>query len=1058
MYHNFFNGAGVGIGDVNNDGLADIYFCGNLVDNRLYLNKGNWEFEDITPKAGVACENRWSAGVSMVDVNGDGWLDIFVCQSGITASHSRYGELFTKYNSLFINNGNLTFTDRAAEYGVDLPGISTHASFFDYDKDGDLDLYLLNNAVRSSGGLGKDGDQRKIRDRNGGNRLFRNDNGHFSDVSEHAGIYGSLIGFGLGVTVADIDRDGWPDIYVSNDFFEKDYLYINNRNGTFSEKLEEFIRELSRGSMGADIADINNDGNMEIMVTEMTPEPEDRYKTKTVFLSWKEYMQDVTRGYYHQFARNVLQLNNGNNSFSEIGRFAGISLTDWSWGALIFDMDNDGWKDIFVANGIYKDLQDRDYTNLYSNSMTTRSTVRSRNLDILEILNNMPSVPAPNYAFRNNRDLTFTNRSSSWGLEKPSFSNGAAYGDLDNDGDFDLVINNVNMPPFIYRNSSSEETLNTFIGFKLIGNGKNPGAIGSRVTVFCTGVQYFQELIPFRGFQSSSDHRLIFGIGRAQIVDSAEIVWPDNRISMLYNLMPGRLVTVDIINAVHENYYPDTLREKPVFHELDVHEIISYTHHENEFNDFDIHPLLYEMISNEGPGIAVGDINRDGKEDVIIGGARGYPATMFMQKNAGKFEKIKIKAFEQDSVSEDIECLLFDANGDGANDLYITSGGNELSPGSQGLYSRFYVNDGKGILLKSDQLLPVGEPAGTACADHADIDGDGDQDLATGVRVKAFSYGLPGDGYILKNDGKGNFTDITDQTAPALREIGMITDMIWADIDHDDDQDLIVVGEYMPVSIFINSNGKLEDHTDISGLENSSGWWHTIEKADLDGDGDIDFVIGNHGKNSFFKASFKRPVTLYVNDFDRNGTLDHILCRFNGDKSYPVIFKDDLVAQIPSLRNKYPSFYSYKDQGVEDIFGQEAVDEAFKMNAVNFATSIMVNDGSGKFTLRELPAEAQFSPVYAILIRDFDGDGFTDILLGGNQYNSKPEAGIYDGSYGITLMGDGKGNFKTLSYDESGFFVKGQIRDIREISLGNRTLILVAVNNGELKVFEANQH
>jgi hypothetical protein len=994
----------------------------------------------------------------MADVNGDGWLDIFVCQSGITASHNRYGELFTKYNSLFINNGDLTFTDRASEYGIDLPGVSTHSSFFDYDKDGDLDLYLLNNAVRSSGGLGKDGDQRKIRDNNGGNRLFRNDEGHFNDVSEQAGIYGSIIGFGLGVSVADIDRDGWPDIYVSNDFFEKDYLYINNRNGTFSEKLEEYIRELSRGSMGADIADINNDGNMEIMVTEMTPEPEDRFKTKSVFLSWKEYRQDVTKGYYHQFARNVLQRNNGNNSFSEIGRYAGISLTDWSWGALIFDMNNDGWKDLFVANGIYKDLQDRDYTNLYSNSMATRSTVGSRNLDILEVLNNMPSVPVPNYAFRNNRDLTFTNMSSSWGLEKPSFSNGAAYGDLDNDGDFDLVVNNVNMPPFIYRNSSSEEALNSFIGFNLIGDGKNPGAIGSRVTVFCAGSQYFQELVPFRGFQSSSDHRLIFGIGTHQIIDSAEIDWPDNRVSKLYNLAPGRLISVDIKNAIRQNFKQVALHKSPIFHELDAQEIIAYTHHENEFNDFDIHPLLYEMISNEGPKIAVGDINRDGKEDIVIGGSSGLPATLFIQKDEGEFEKIKIPAFDQDNVSEDMECLLFDANGDGAIDLYITSGGNELPPGSQGLYSRLYMNDGNGNLRKSGQLLPDGEPASTVCVDDADIDGDGDQDLVTGARVKPFSYGFPGDGYILKNDGKGNFTDITSQVAPALKNIGMITGITWADIDNDNDEDLVVVGEYMPVSIFINSNGKFESQPAISGLENTSGWWHTIEKADLDGDGDIDFVIGNHGKNSFFKASIDRPVTLYVNDFDRNGSLDHILCRFNGDKSYPVVFKDDLVAQIPSLRNKYQSFYSYRDQGVEDIFGAEALDEAYSLKVVNFATSIMINDGSGKFTLRELPAEAQFAPVYAILIRDFDGDGFMDILLGGNQYNSKPEVGIYDGSYGITFKGDGKGNFKTLSYNESGFFVKGQIRDIEEISIGNRTHILVAVNSGELKIFEVNQH
>jgi hypothetical protein len=519
-YHNLFNGAGVGLGDINNDGLLDIYFCGNLADNRLYLNKGNFKFEDITDKARVACKNEWSAGVSMVDINGDGWLDIYVCQSGIISSRDRYSELFTKYNELFINNGDLTFTERADEYGLSSVGLSTHATFFDFDKDGDLDMYLLNNALRSSSGIGQSGDQRNNRDSEGGNKLFRNDNGQFKDVSEEMGIYGSSIGFGLGVSIGDINRDGWPDVYVSNDFFEKDYLYINEKGKAFSERLEDYCREIALGSMGSDLADVNNDGYPEIFTTEMTPEPEGRYKTKALFETWGQYQEKINNGFYHQFARNVLQLNNRNGSFNEIGRMAGVSMTDWSWGALIFDMNNDGWKDIFVANGIFKDLLDRDYLDLYTDPRVLRNMAVNRREAIIAMVESMPSVRIPNYAFKNNRNLTFTNQSDKWGLDKPSFSNGAAYGDIDNDGDMDIVINNLNMEPFIYQNLTSEVKGKSFLILVLKGDKSNSNAVGSRVTVFCNGAMYYQELIPMRGFESTSDHRLIFGLGDHQLIEN----------------------------------------------------------------------------------------------------------------------------------------------------------------------------------------------------------------------------------------------------------------------------------------------------------------------------------------------------------------------------------------------------------------------------------------------------------------------------------------------------------------------------------------------------------
>jgi len=1057
-YHNLFNGAGVGLGDINNDGLLDIYFCGNLVDNRLYLNKGNFKFKDITEKAGVACNNEWSAGVSMVDINGDGWLDIYVCQSGIISSRDRYSELFTRYNELFINNGDLTFTEMADEYGLSSVGLSTHAAFFDYDKDGDLDMYLLNNALRSASGFGKSGEQRNIRDPDGGNKFFRNENGHFTDVSEELGIYGSSIGFGLGVSIGDINRDGWLDIYVSNDFFEKDYLYINKQGGAFSELMEDYCREISMGSMGSDIADINNDGFLDIITTEMTPEPEERLKTKALFESWTEYQGKVNQGYYHQFARNVLQLNNRNNTFSEIGRLAGVSTTDWSWGALIFDMDNDGWKDIFVANGIFKDLLDQDYLNLYSDPNVFRNMTRNRREAILAMIEAMPSVRVPNYAFRNNKNLTFTNQAKNWGFSLPSFSNGAAYGDLDNDGDLDLVINNLNMAPFIYQNLSSEVMNKSYITFKLKGDKQNLNAIGSRVTVFCDENMFYQEAIPMRGFESTSEHRLVFGLGDFQQIDSVWIEWPDDRYSKLYNLDVNQQILVSIQEASNGNLPFFVKREIPYFEEVTNQGILKYKHIENDFIDFDFHPLLFHMVSNEGPRMAVGDINNDGNDDVIIGGSKGKPAEMFLQEKDEQFRNIHSSIFDLDSISEDTDCLLFDADNDGDLDLFISSGGNEFLPGSPSLENRIYFNDGWGNFTKFKKIMQDSGFESTACVSNTDFDSDGDQDLAVGIRLKSMAYGIPVNGYILQNDGGGNFTDITADVAPGLMNIGLITDMEWADIDGDKDEDLVVVGEYMPLSVFINRDGKFENKTENYGLKNTSGWWRTINKADLDNDGDIDFIIGNHGLNSRFKASIETPITLFVNDFDKNGKIDQIICRYNGDKSYPMILRQDLIKQFPFLKEKYPNYDSYKDQTIQDIFSPEQIQESVKRDVMILSSSVIINNGDGSMSVKILPVEAQFTPIYSILVLDINQDGNPDLLLGGNQYRSKPEVGIYDGSYGIALLGDGDGNFKSIDYRKSGFFTKGQIRDIKKIMIEGKVYIFVAINDGELKIFKKNEN
>ncbi len=1049
-YRNFYNGAGVGLGDFNKDGLIDVYFCGNIRDNRLYLNKGNLHFEDITEKAGVACPGVWSTGVSIVDINGDGWLDIYVCKSGIMTEKNRN-------NELFINNGDLTFSERSKEYGIDELGLSTQAAFFDYDKDGDLDMYLLNNSFKSIGGYEIKKDQREVRDPEGGNKFYRNDQGHFIDITEEAGIYGSIIGFGLGVSVSDINGDGWLDLYISNDFFEKDYLYINNHDGTFSEKLEDYIRELSLGSMGADIADINNDAFQEIFVTEMVPEPESRLKTKSTFETWDEYQSNLGKGYYHQFARNVLQLNNGNGSYSEIGRLAGVATTDWSWGALIFDMNNDGWKDIFVANGIYKDLLDQDYLNFYSNPAIVRNLIQTEEHAILTMIHDIPSVRVPNYAFKNEKDLTFTNMAEYWGLGLPSHSNGAAYGDLDNDGDLDLVINNVNMPPFIYNNLTSERDANFYIGFKLAGDKQNSHATGSRVTVFSEGEMFFQELMPVRGFQSTMDDRLIFGLGKHQKVDSVWIEWWDDRYTKLYGMAANQMITLDIKDAVNGTINKKGNDIKKIFEDITDSGILDFRHIENEYVDFTRENLLFHMNSNEGPKMGMGDLNGDGLEDIVIGGAKDEPAYLFLQKPSGKFENQEVEVFEQDKTSEDTDCLIFDADNDGDNDIYMASGGHEFSSSSTALIDRLYLNDGKGNFIRSDQLLPTNKFETTSCVEAADYDHDNDLDLAVGIRLKPFAYGVPVNGYILQNDGNGRFRDITSQVAPGLSELGLITDLTWADIDGDQDDDLLVVGEFMPITVFLNNDGIFENRTTEWGLQDSNGWWKVIEKEDLDHDGDIDFVVGNHGWNSRFKSSRDHPLTMYVSDFDHNGSIEQIICQYNGENSYPMVMRDDIVGQIPSLAKKYPDHSSYKEQTIQDIFSPEQLKDAIKLDAFVLSTSILINQGNGSFKCKSLPVTAQITPVYAIQISDFDNDGNNDVLLGGNLSKSKPEVGIYDASYGVLLKGNGKGEFSPISYEASGFFVKGEIRDFKKTMVGNRDLCLVAVNNKKFKVFMINK-
>jgi len=1049
-YRNFYNGAGVGIGDINTDGLPDLYFCGNLVENKLYLNKGNFQFEDITEKAGVSCTGSWSTGVSMADVNGDGWLDIYVCKSGDPKSKNRN-------NELFINNGDQTFTEKAKEYGLAELGLSNHATFFDYDRDGDLDCYLLNNSFQSVTEFDMNPDQRQQRDPLGGNKLFRNDNNHFTDVSKEAGIYGSKIGFGLGVSVGDVNRDGWMDIYVSNDFFERDYIYLNNHDGTFRETLPEMMRSISAASMGADMADINNDHYPEVFATDMVPEHNDRLKTKTTFDNWESYSANVKNGYHRQFTRNVLQLNNGDGTFSEIGRLAGVNATDWSWGSLILDMDNDGLKDIFVANGIYKDLTDQDYIQYFSNRDMVMSIMSGNNVDYRKLIDGIPSVKIPSYAFKNMGDYQFRNVADQWGLGNPGFSNGSAYGDLDNDGDLELVVNNVNMPMYIYKNETNDILPeNHYLKIILKGEQKNTEAIGTKVTVKHGGKQFYVEQMPMRGYLSTIDPRPNLGLGNLTMVDTLLVEWPDDRVTLLTNVQTNQTLTLNQKDAVKmdlRSVMPAVL-EHHLLKDISAENRINFKHVESDFNDFEREKLIYHMMSTEGPRMCSGDVNGDQLDDVYVCGAKGQAGELLIQQNNGTFLSVEKQLFELDQISEEVDCSFFDADKDGDLDLYVACGGNEFPESSSALSDRLYLNNGKGRFVKSDQVLPAGKYESTSCVRAEDFDGDGVIELFVGIRLKPFLYGVPVNGYLLENDGKGNFRDVTDEIAPELKNVGLIRDMQWVDVDKDGDKDIIVAGDWMPVRVFLNDHGKFKEKTDAFGTEKTNGWWNCITAVDLDKDGDMDFIAGNHGLNSRFKASELKPVSMYVNDFDLNGSTDQIICTYDGDISYPMALKHDLTKQIPSLEKKYPKYEMYKNQQVTDVFTPEQLKSAVHLEVNLLETSVFINDGTGKFIRKSLPAEAQFAPVYAACIFDYNNDNNPDILLGGNLNNVKPEVGSYDASYGAILEGNGQGGFNYVSAKHTGFRLNGEVRDIKLINTKSGKLIFVARCNDSFQVFK----
>ena len=1033
-YRNFYNGGGVALGDINNDDLLDIYLTSNQGENKLFLNLGDFKFKDITEFASVGGEKAWSTGVTMVDINGDGYLDIYVCNSGDVEGDN-------KQNELFINSGDLTFKESALEYNLNDKGFSTHANFFDYDKDGDLDVYILNNSFQAIGSFDLRRNERPKRDVLGGDKLMQNNNGYFNDVSESAGIYGSVIGFGLGITIGDIDGDNWDDIFISNDFFERDYLYLNQKNGTFKEDLTNRMNSISGASMGADIADIDNNGTNDIFVTEMLPSDYKRLKSVTTFEGWDKYKYNVKNGYHHQFTRNVLHLNIENNKFSEIGRFSGLEASDWSWGALFFDFDNDGLKDLFIANGIYKDLTDQDYLQYISNKEVINSIVSKNKVDYKKLVEIIPSNPISNHSYKNLDGLKFENFNNS-GLENPSFSNGSAYGDLDNDGDLDLVVNNVNMSAFIYENQTNKKA--NYIKFKLIGEKKNVFSVGAKIYIESNGVKQMQQVQSARGFQSSVDLRPNFGIGKNTKID-AKIVWPSGKTKKLFDVDPNQTITLYEKDAVTEVKNKNSEKEN-IFRKVILDTIIN--HEENNYVDFNKDRLLFHMCSSEGPNLAFGDIDNSGANSLFLSGSLGKYIKSF-QVDKNNVIKSGNKILSEKLDFENSVILLLDVDNDNDLDIYLGSGSVELSKFSEKLYDKIYINNGKGEFNLSGQKLPdVDHKISTGTASFEDIDKDGDIDIFVGERLKINNYGLPSSGFMLVNDGKGNFSNQTQKLSPELNEIGMITDSEFSDIDNDGDKDLVIVGEYMGIEIFTNDNGHFSRLK--SDLRELKGWWNEIQIEDLNNDGLDDLIIGNHGLNSRFEASKNNPIKLYHNDFDNNGFAEAIVCFTapNG-KEYPYSLRHDLIDQIKTLKKTFPDYNSFKNLDIKKIIGVKPLSESILSEVNYLETSIFINEGNLKFRKIKIPKPVQFSPIYAIETYDFDYDGDMDIIMGGNLYNVKPEFGRYDASYGIYLENiDGeKFNFYN---NGRGFFVEGQIRDLKVLN----DKIYVAKNNSKMEIFQ----
>ncbi|MEO0472008.1 MAG: VCBS repeat-containing protein [Bacteroidota bacterium] len=1033
-YAYYYNGGGVGIGDVNNDGRPDIYMTGNLVASRLFLNRGNMQFQEVTQAAGVV--NRtpgWKTGVAMADVNGDGWLDIYVCRSGNLGNAERE-------NELFINQGDGRFEEQAAAYGLNDPGYSTQASFFDYDRDGDLDMYLLNHALDELDSKVSLASLKSERHPYFGDKLYRNDNGRFTDVSAQAGIVGNPLGFGLSVTVGDVNEDGWPDIFVGNDFLEQDYLYINQKNGRFEDQLQDRFQHTSHFSMGSDLADINNDGLPDLMVLDMLPEDNVGQKILKGADNYDLHQKKVENGFFHQYMRNSLQLNLGNGRFAEIGQVAGVSNTDWSWSPLLADYDNDGLKDMFITNGYVRASTHLDFISYDYPAMVQQIQKSGGKIDNGKISKQMPTIRRPDYFFRNQGNASFANVSSDWGLRNAHYSNGAAYGDLDGDGDLDIVISHLKENCSLLENQSRQLGQGHYLRVELSGTQR----IGTKVFVNQGKEKLYQELVPVRGFQSSVEPILHFGLGAATAVESVDIIWPDQK--------RQRIVAPAVDQILKVTYAPDADQrpapvQEPIFRPLPKRNA-SFVHTEDAFIDFKRELLLPRMLSRMGPCLASADVDGNGLEDFFVGGGSGQSGRLFLQQDNGSFRNRTLGA----QTEEQTDAVFFDADGDGDQDLYCVHGGYAFDAGSANYQDQLFLNDGKGNFRLQADALPQLHFNGSCVAAH-DYDGDGDQDLFIGGDALPGKYPLPEGSALLQNDG-GRFKEVS--LGGQNVRVGLVRDVEWINVDQDKELELVVVGEWEAVQIFDVVGGTLQPKTQ-HGLEGIKGWWHTVYAADFDGDGDQDLVLGNRGLNDQVQASEARPAAVYAADFDNNGSIDPVLTHFLQGKEVPVATRDELIKQLPHLKRKFVRYESYANASIAQVFGPEELAKATKWTATNFNSCYAENLGDGRFQLRALPMAAQRSPVRSVQSLDVNQDGHLDMIIAGNDHGMRAESGRHDAGVGLLLLGDGQGNWEVSAPLESGLYLSGDVRDMQLTTTksGQKRLIVVE-NNGPVSVWRIN--
>jgi len=1057
-YMYFYNGAGIGAGDFNNDGLIDLFFSSNQGENKLYINKGKLSFADVTKEAAIPQDNGWSTGVSVVDINNDGLLDIYVCRVG------KY-EILNSRNQFLIckgidKNGIPFYEDRARQYGLDFSGFSTQALFFDYDMDGDNDMFLLNHAVHQNGSFASRSNFLGTYSPLSGDRIFRNDgfspsfsqkenvDGKFVDVTKQTGINSSSIGYGLGAVVADINMDGYPDLYIGNDFHENDYLYINQRNGIFSEEIDQHLMHTSKFSMGVDVADVNNDGSPEIISMDMLPADPYILKRSLGDDEYDIFLDKIASGYNYQYSRNNLQYNRRNGLFSESGLYSGVYATDWSWAPLWMDFDNDGLKDLFIANGIPKRLNDMDYINFVSNEEIQQKLNENKmDENNMALVNKFPEIKIPNKFFKNKGDLQFTDIADSIGNDKPTYSNGAVNADLDNDGDLDVVVNNIDDPVLVYKNKSNDKTDKRFIKIKLKGSEKNINAIGAKVVVFANNGIRTYENYPVRGFQSSMQVPLHIGLDNTKC-DSVFLIWPDNTYQpvsigdtsyLVFTYSKG-LPRFDYTSI--SSFFKSTI--KPM-EDISSRINLYYKHIENPFIEFNREPLIPHMVSTEGPTLAVADINNDGLEDVFLGASKTNHNAIFLQQPNEKFIRTQQPEMQQDSMYEDVDAAWADLNNDGYVDLVIANGGNEYYGRDNHLSPRVYLNDGKAQFKKLDHAFDSLFLT-ASCIIPCDFNKDGFMDLFIGGRAVPWEYGQIPHSYLLQNDGSGRFTDVTEKKAKEISKIGMVTRAVWFDIDKDEDQDLIVCCEWGGIDAFINNSGNFTK----KALTENKGWWNFVLPVDVDNDGDMDLIAGNLGLNSRLKASSTEPVRLYYNDFDGNGKKEQVLTYYVNGKVLPFVNKDELQKQLPFIKKKFLYAGDFAEASITEIFGSEKLKNAQTLTADYFANAVLINNGGLNFTTIAIPWQAQLSSYRDAVVVDANNDELPDILLAGNYYDNNIQMGRYDADFGTILVNKGKGTFTCENLN--GLQIKGQVRRIKKINIGEREAFILARNNDSTMV------